>query len=364
MSRKLKLTSQMSRCLLYYCWFLYMGHRSLTFKAREDAFKLRGLISKEADKAKRDGNDQTTLERGKLRMLNSFKAVNHPCFSDLADPQQLQHYAENVGTCRHINICRYFGEQIDNVTDVLREKYCDGMCDVCANRSGVYQRSFSLTEDIEVASPIIKPKPLEPAPEYLSLSTQAGMHSLAAWHRPTALGESIGATNLPTTRPMQTIPERSSPLEPPPPFQTPAAQTFVRPSGDPFTGAALRTISMRNGGGGESSSFFSPGQPRTIDDLADDGLLGGVVFGEARSPDHAEKKRKAREAAFKGVSAATPGGPFSFYNSTAPRKRSTKVNSGFKVPSFSAQSISQVSQVRGTARRKDEKVSWVHLVLS
>lgn len=37
--------------------------------------RLRGLIAKEVDKSKKAGNDQVTLERGKLRMINSFKAV-------------------------------------------------------------------------------------------------------------------------------------------------------------------------------------------------------------------------------------------------------------------------------------------------
>lgn len=51
--------------------------------------RLRGLISKEVDSAKKSGNDQATLDRGKLRMINSFKAVgllggldvNHPSCS-------------------------------------------------------------------------------------------------------------------------------------------------------------------------------------------------------------------------------------------------------------------------------------------
>lgn len=76
----------------------------------------------------------------------------------------------------------------------------------------------------------------------------------------------------------------------------------------------------------------TPMRLQTVDQLADDGLMGAVVIlGDDRTPEYAEQKRKARESAFKGVSPATPGGPLSFYNSGAPRKRA-KVSSSFKTP--------------------------------
>lgn len=84
--------------------------------AREDASRLRGLIAKEADRATKAGNDRATIERGKLRMVNSFKA--------------LQLLAESTSTCRHVNICRYFGERIENPDSEVLEKYCNKMCDV------------------------------------------------------------------------------------------------------------------------------------------------------------------------------------------------------------------------------------------
>lgn len=51
-----------------------------------------------------------------------------------------------------------------------------------------------------------------------------------------------------------------------------------------------------------------------MDQPVDEGLRGGVTVIAERSPDHAAKKRKARDEAFKGIEAATPGGPYSFYN--------------------------------------------------
>ncbi|EMD39586.1 hypothetical protein CERSUDRAFT_111898 [Gelatoporia subvermispora B] len=43
----------------------------------------------------------------------------------------LINYAENVHTCRHVTICRYFGEIIDTEDPDIAARYCHGMCDVC-----------------------------------------------------------------------------------------------------------------------------------------------------------------------------------------------------------------------------------------
>ena len=98
----------------------------LTTLAREDAATLRTFIEREAQKAQRaqeketglDGLDADKSEQdaGKIRQLNSFK--------------RLQQYAESVKTCRHVSICRYFGETIDGDDTDVRKAYCHGMCDV------------------------------------------------------------------------------------------------------------------------------------------------------------------------------------------------------------------------------------------
>lgn len=90
-------------------------------------------------------------------MANSFKAVS----SDLAGrllTLQLQNYAEDTRTCRHVGVCRFFGEKIETDPDTVKA-YCDGMCDVCVNRAGVYLAAQHLTEDCAPLSPI---EPLEP----------------------------------------------------------------------------------------------------------------------------------------------------------------------------------------------------------
>ncbi|PPQ71044.1 hypothetical protein CVT24_011925 [Panaeolus cyanescens] len=40
-------------------------------------------------------------------------------------------FAESSKLCRHVSICRYFGEPIDDTNEELVKIYCDKMCDVC-----------------------------------------------------------------------------------------------------------------------------------------------------------------------------------------------------------------------------------------
>ena len=43
---------------------------------------------------------------------------------------QVQQFAEDDRTCRHVAICRYFGEVIDARNEEVLEAYCNKMCDV------------------------------------------------------------------------------------------------------------------------------------------------------------------------------------------------------------------------------------------
>ena len=151
-----------------------------------------------------------------------------------------------------------------------------------------------------MSSPIIKPKPLEPPPEYFTLSTQAGC-SLAAWHRPTALQTSLRATNLPTTMTSGSMAKTTPSAF----FQTPPPPRTLM--------ASRQMLSLRDSA--TPSRLATPGRVQTIDQIADNGLMGAVAVLEPRSPGHAERKRKAREDAFKDVEPAASGGPVSFYNS-------------------------------------------------
>ncbi|TXT13064.1 hypothetical protein VHUM_01465 [Vanrija humicola] len=272
----------MSRCLLYY--------------SREDASRLRGLIEKEAERAKKDVNDQPTADRNKLRMVNSFKA--------------LQKYAETIGVCRHINICRYFGEQLDQVTPEIKAKYCNGLCDVCANRAGVFQRAGNLTEDIEIASPIIAPMPLEAPVSSLSIGT-ARHNTLAAWHGPTAAPPTV---RTPAISSSVITPSGQDAMEQLWMMDQPQS-SFVAAADTPCPRPRRFGLGSVSANANAPNQALTPSRAQTIDQIADNGLSGAVaVYGAERSPGHAEKKRKERERLFKGVKPATPGGPLSFYN--------------------------------------------------
>ncbi|TFK63048.1 ATP-dependent DNA helicase [Pluteus cervinus] len=90
-----------SKCVLYY--------------SREDAHRLSQLISKTHERrTAAAGNGPPPSQR----TTNSLTA--------------LISFAENVGVCRHISICRYFGEKISTTDAEVVKGYCDKMCDVCA----------------------------------------------------------------------------------------------------------------------------------------------------------------------------------------------------------------------------------------
>ena len=68
--------------------------------------------------------------------VDSFKqvsidcAVRTDCVSLNYVDLQVQHYAESTTLCRHVAICRYFGEKIDELNPSTAKNYCDNMCDV------------------------------------------------------------------------------------------------------------------------------------------------------------------------------------------------------------------------------------------
>ena len=64
--------------------------------------------------------------------LREFIQMGEPCILTCTAnaKMQVQQYAENTSTCRHISICRFFGEKIDHNDAHLKMAYCGGMCDV------------------------------------------------------------------------------------------------------------------------------------------------------------------------------------------------------------------------------------------
>ncbi|KAH9979944.1 ATP-dependent DNA helicase [Lactifluus volemus] len=108
--------SEPAKCILYY--------------SREDMLRVKKLvvISQTRRQAMADRNNDPPPSQ---RAVDSFSA--------------LVDFAENLNVCRHVLICRYFGETVDiRDTNVVRS-YCDNMCDVCKNPEKARKRKESLS---------------------------------------------------------------------------------------------------------------------------------------------------------------------------------------------------------------------------
>ncbi|TFK82161.1 ATP-dependent DNA helicase [Polyporus arcularius HHB13444] len=59
-------------------------------------------------------------------------------------------FAENVNTCRHVLICRYFGEKVNARDPAVVKTYCNQMCDVCKypEKAKFRKRNLSPHEDV------------------------------------------------------------------------------------------------------------------------------------------------------------------------------------------------------------------------
>lgn len=64
----------------------------------------------------------------------------------------LINFAESVHVCRHVSVCRYFGEQIDTGNPATMESYCDSMCDVCKYPDKTRRRKLELSSEELVMS--------------------------------------------------------------------------------------------------------------------------------------------------------------------------------------------------------------------
>ncbi|KAJ3843740.1 P-loop containing nucleoside triphosphate hydrolase protein [Lentinula raphanica] len=80
--------------------------------------------------------------RNRVQKAQDFQYPD-PSQRSLTSLEKLALYAENTDVCRHISICRYFGEEIDE-KDVL--EYCDMMCDVCKYPEKTRRRKEMLGE--------------------------------------------------------------------------------------------------------------------------------------------------------------------------------------------------------------------------
>ncbi|KAK0202100.1 P-loop containing nucleoside triphosphate hydrolase protein [Desarmillaria ectypa] len=102
-----------AKCILYY--------------TREDMSYLKSLVS------------QSYYNRVQLANVQNGSAPSQRAGDSFS---ALVNFAENTDVCRHVLICRYFGEDIASNRD---KDYCDSMCDVCKHPKETRQRKYKLT---------------------------------------------------------------------------------------------------------------------------------------------------------------------------------------------------------------------------
>ncbi|KIY46719.1 ATP-dependent DNA helicase [Fistulina hepatica ATCC 64428] len=103
-----------ARCLLYY--------------SREDAQRAKKWV------------DLSHGHRAELALLNNGPQPSPRSLDSFASASCP--YIEGTSICRHVAICRYFGEEIKDDKD---ERYCNRMCDVCKYPERTAQRRTCLT---------------------------------------------------------------------------------------------------------------------------------------------------------------------------------------------------------------------------
>ncbi|KAF9465274.1 P-loop containing nucleoside triphosphate hydrolase protein [Collybia nuda] len=89
-----------SKCILYY--------------SREDATSVKHWVTSSHDSRLNLESDGPPPSQRSLDSLSSLLL-----------------FAENTDVCRHISVCRYFGEVINADDPNINKQYCDRMCDVC-----------------------------------------------------------------------------------------------------------------------------------------------------------------------------------------------------------------------------------------
>ncbi|KAH9847903.1 P-loop containing nucleoside triphosphate hydrolase protein [Lenzites betulinus] len=106
----------------------------------------------------------------------------------------LVNYAENVHICRHVLICRYFGEKVDLDDPQAVKEYCKKMCDVCKypGKAGTRKLTLSSQEDVD-ANPW-RPQPRD-LPDEASGSHSSGEHSATTRRLPGSSTSGAAAYN-------------------------------------------------------------------------------------------------------------------------------------------------------------------------
>lgn len=170
--------------------------KCILFYSREDAFKVSNLVAKSSN---RNGEDKAP----------SFgKNVAKHAQESLA---ALIKFAESTTTCRHVSICRFFGEVIDTSDVAVAKAYCDEFCDICKSPEKTRERKKALSSDEyvstqrtrleEEAGELENEQPFEPPPRIATNMNLPGFRKASDISRPpshkssTASGIQYGTNN-------------------------------------------------------------------------------------------------------------------------------------------------------------------------
>ncbi|KIM30825.1 hypothetical protein M408DRAFT_327788 [Serendipita vermifera MAFF 305830] len=108
--------------------------KCILFYSREDAVKVQKLVRMSGNKTS-DGDNATS---------GASKAFGLHAEQSLA---ALVKYAESTSICRHVSICRFFGEKIDPSDKEVATAYCDKFCDICKHPEKTKERKRQLASD-------------------------------------------------------------------------------------------------------------------------------------------------------------------------------------------------------------------------
>uniref|UniRef100_A0A0W0F6T6 ATP-dependent DNA helicase n=1 Tax=Moniliophthora roreri TaxID=221103 RepID=A0A0W0F6T6_MONRR len=102
-----------------------------SMRTREDAVRVRRWVSDSHSK----------------RVEHTDPDGPPPSQRSISSLSELVNYAENTDVCRHVSICRYFGETIDADDPEVVKSYCDMMCDVCKYPDKTRRRKQVLSDE-------------------------------------------------------------------------------------------------------------------------------------------------------------------------------------------------------------------------
>ncbi|KAK7022124.1 ATP-dependent DNA helicase [Favolaschia claudopus] len=114
-----------SKCILYY--------------SREDVVRVKRWVKQSLSK-RTNAAERVSGPEPSQRALDSLTS--------------LLQFAESTKICRHVAICRYFGEAIDLDDKEVVGKYCNKMCDICKYPEKVKRRYTKLSSEEYAASQV------------------------------------------------------------------------------------------------------------------------------------------------------------------------------------------------------------------